>query len=69
MLFDKRTLTWKTYTTNKALPTTKRVQINDKKDFVIATLDADSETFVIHVAFWKRKKMPMHSKKQAQIEA
>ena len=49
--FVEKTLTWKIYTTNKALPTTERVQIIDKKDFVIAALDANSETFVVHVAF------------------
>ena len=51
MSFGEKTLTWKTYTTNEALPTTKQVQIINKKDFVIAALDADSETFIVHVAF------------------
>ena len=67
--FDEKTLTWKTYTTNKALSTTKQVQIIDKKDFVIAALDADSETFVIHVAIREQEKIPVHSEKQAQIKA
>ena len=67
--FGKGTLTWKTYTTNKALPTTERVQIIDKKDFVIAALDADSKTFVVHVAFRERKEIPVHSEGQAQIKA
>ena len=48
--FGKGTLTWRTYTINKALPTTKQVQIVDLKEFVIAVLDVDSETFVVHVA-------------------
>ena len=67
--FGEGTLTWKTYTTNKALPTTERVQIIDKKDFVIAALDANSETFVMHVAFREREGMPVHSKRQAQVGA
>ena len=50
MSFSEKTLTWKTYTTNEALFTTKRVQIIDKKNFVIAALDANSNTFVMHVA-------------------
>ena len=50
MSFGKKTLTWKTYITNKALPTTEQVQIINKKDFIIAALDADSKTFVVHVA-------------------
>ena len=48
--FDEKTLTWKSYTTNKALPTTERVQLVDPKEFVIATLDVDSKTFIVHVA-------------------
>ena len=48
--FGKGTLTWKSYTTNKALSTTKQVQLVDSKVFVIAALDADSKTFVMHVA-------------------
>ena len=69
VLFGKRILTWKIYTTNKALPTTEQVQIIDKKDFVIAALDADSKTFVVHVAIQERERMPVYSERQAQIEA
>ena len=67
--FGKGTLTWKTYTTNEALPTTEQVQIIDKKDFVIAALDADSEMFVVHIAIQEQERMPVHSERQAQIEA
>ena len=48
--FGEETLTWKSYTTNKALPTTERVRLVDPKEFLIAVLDTDSETFVVHVA-------------------
>ena len=67
--FGKRILTWRTYTTNKALFTTKQVQIIDKKDFVIAALDANSKTFMMHMAIWEWEKMPVHSKRQAQVGA
>ena len=53
MAFGKETLTWKFYTTNKALLTIKRVQLVDLKEFVIAVLNADSETFVVQVAIQK----------------
>ena len=66
--FGEGTLRWKSYTTNKALPTTERVRLVNPKEFVIAALDADSETFVMHVAIKEREKMPVHSEKQAQIE-
>ena len=67
--FGKKTLTCKTYTTNKALLIIKQVQIIDKKDMVITALDIDSEIFVVHVAIREREKMPVHSKRQAQIKA
>ena len=47
--FSEETFTWRTYTINKTLLTTKQVQIIDKKNFIITVLDANNETFVIHV--------------------
>ena len=69
MAFGEKILTWNIYTTNKALPTTKQVQLIDPKAFVIATLDAESEIFVGYVAIQEQKEMPVHSKKQAQVGA
>ena len=69
VLFGKKILMWKTYTSNKVLPTTEQVQIIDKKDFVMAALDTDSETFVVHVAIREQEKMPVYSKRQAPIGA
>ena len=67
--FGEGTLTWRTYTTNEALPTTERVQIVNLKEFVIAALDIDSKTFVVHVAIREQEEMPMHSERQAQVGA
>ena len=67
--FGEGILTWKTYTTNETLPTTERVQIVNPKEFVIAALDIDSKTFVVHVAIRKQEEMPVHSEKQAQVGA
>ena len=50
MLFGKKILIQRTYTINKALPTTKQVQIINKKDFIIVALDADNKTFIVYVA-------------------
>ena len=69
VLFGEKALMWRTYTINKALITTEQVQIIDKKDFVMAALDANSKMFVVHVAIWKQEEMPMHSKRQAQVGA
>ena len=51
--FGEKTLKWKLYTTKKHLPTTKQVQFVNLKEFVIAALDTDSKTFIIHVAIWE----------------
>ena len=49
VLFDEKTLMYKSYTINKALPNSKQVQIIDLKEFVIVALDANSKTFVLYV--------------------
>ena len=48
--FGEETLIWKSYITNKLLPTTKPVQLIAPKEFVIVTIDLDSKTFVVYVA-------------------
>ena len=48
--FLDRELRWKTYITEKALPTTRRVELVGKKKFAAAALDPKHETFVIYVA-------------------
>ena len=48
--FVEKELTWRSYTTAEALPTTKRVELINKKEFAKAALDEKSETFVVHVA-------------------
>ena len=63
--FGEGTLTWKSYITNKAIPNTKRVQLVNSKEFIIAALDADSETFVVHVAIREREKMAMDPGRKA----
>ena len=48
--FIEKELTWRPYTTTKALPTTKRVELINKKEFAKAVLDEKSETFVVYMA-------------------
>ena len=67
--FGEETLTWKSYTTNKALPTTKQDQLVDPKEFVITVLDADSKTFVVHMAIREREEMAIDPDRKAQIKA
>ena len=67
--FGEKTLMWRSYTINEALPTTEQVQIVNSKEFVIVALDIDSKTFMVHMAIQEQEKMPMHSKKQTQVGA
>ena len=43
-------LWWKTYTIEEAFPIIRHIELVSKKEFVAATLDPESDTFVIHVA-------------------
>ena len=47
--FAQKELTWRSYTAAKALPTTNRVEIIDRKEFAKAALDKHVEAFVVHV--------------------
>ena len=62
--FVEKELTWRSYTTAEALPTTKRVELIDKKEFAKAALDENSETFVVHVASLD---LGIYPDKEAQI--
>ena len=42
---------WKTYTIQEALPTIRRVELVEKKEFAATAFDPEHETFVVHVAF------------------
>ena len=66
--FAEKKFTWRSYTTAEALPTTRRVELIDKKEFVAAAMDKDSETFVVHVASIIEI-MLIHLAREAQIAA
>lgn len=69
--FAEKELTWRSYTTEEALPITQRVEFIDKKEFARAALDGKSETFVVHVAALEASLagMTIHSSCPAQIAA
>ena len=48
--FLSRELWWKTYTTKKALQTTRRIELVGKKKFAAVMLNPESGIFVVHVA-------------------
>ena len=69
--FAKKELTWRSYTVAEALPTTKWVDLIDKKEFAKGVLDEEFKTFVVHVALLeilsRSTKMKMHPSQAAQI--
>ena len=69
MFFGEKTFTWRSYTTNKALSTTKHVQLIDKKDFIIVTLNINNKTFVVQIVIRKWEEMALNPTRNAQIEA
>lgn len=48
--FAKKDLTWNLYSVSETLPTIKRVQLIDRKEFAAVALDLDKEAFVVQVA-------------------
>ena len=48
--FLGRELRWRTYTTEEALLTTRRIELIGKKEFAVAALDPEHETYVVYVA-------------------
>ena len=63
--FAEKKLTWRSYTITKALPTTKQVEIIDRKEFAKAALDEHVEAFVVHVT--SLSTMAIHPAQEAQI--
>ena len=55
--FDKKKLTWRTYTIAETMSTFKKVELIDKYNFIKVALDENSEIFVIHVAALKVVKL------------
>ena len=53
MSFNKKIFSRKSYTTNKTLPIIEQVSIINLKEFVIAVLNIDNETFVVYIAIKK----------------
>ena len=66
--FVEQELVWRIYTAAEALQTTRRVEIINKREFAAAVLNADNETFVMHIAaLAEPTTIPIHPSHQAQI--
>ena len=59
MLFGKKTIILKFNTINKALSTTKHLQIVNLKTSVIVILDANNNTFVVHIIIQEQEEIAM----------
>ena len=66
--FLGRELRWKTYTTKKALPTTRRVELVGKKEFAAAALDPEHETYIVHVGSVSFDASPSSSASQLKLD-
>ncbi len=62
---ELRKVTWRSYTTAKALSTISLVELIGKREFAKAALDENSETFVVHVLALET--ITIHSSQAAQI--
>ena len=49
VVFFDQELWWRTYTTEKALQTTKYIELVRKKQFAAASLDPEQETFLVYI--------------------
>ena len=67
-MFPKKKLTLKSPTTVEALPTIKRFELIDKKEFATVAINKDSETFVVHMTSIMNT-MSIHPARAAQIAA
>ena len=66
--FAELKLIWKSYTAEKTLPITPRVEVIDKKEFAKAALNKNIGAFVIYVSFLSlRSKMTIYAAWKAQI--
>ena len=65
--FAQKKLTWRFYTIAKALPTTKQVEIINKKKFTKIVLDKNVKAFVMHVTSLSLNSMSIYLVQKAQI--
>ena len=63
-----RTYTTQAYTTQAALPTTRRVKLVSKKEFAAAALDSEHETYVVYVGSVSSDVLPSSSASQLKLD-
>ena len=66
--FLGRELWWRTYTTKKALPTIKRIELVGKKEFAAVALDPKHKTYIVHVGSVSFHVSPNSSASQLKLD-
>lgn len=65
--FAEKEFTWRFYIVAEALPTTKQVELINKKESAKVALDEESEIFMVHVAALQAPEMTIYPSQTAQI--
>ena len=66
--FAENELTWRSYTTNKTLPTIQKIEVNNKKEFAKVALNEKIEAFIVFISSLSLGlKMTIHLARKAQI--
>lgn len=68
--FGAKKLTWRSYTIEKTLSTTSRIELVNKHKFTKVVLDENSETFIVYVAaleVLELVEIVIHSSQLAQV--
>ena len=64
--FIDKELTWRSYIIEKALSTTRQVELINKKEFAKTVLDGNAEAFIMHIVSFTLKKT-IHLAQKGQI--
>ena len=63
--FAEKEFEWKKYIIVEALPTTQKVELINKREFVAAALNKNAETFVVYIAAVSAPTIPVYPSRQA----
>lgn len=47
--FEEKKLEWRSYTIAEVLPTIKKIELINKREFATVTLNKNAKTFVVHI--------------------
>lgn len=65
--FLERELKQRTYTTKKALSTTKGIKLVEKKEFAAVVLNSEYKTFIVHIASLENSDLSVYLSCRSQV--